>query len=64
MLRIDQYPDTASVESADRMQICKWYRFLRGPKDPSEESIVNRICDCFRKFDGFTPEISKAIGWD
>jgi hypothetical protein len=57
------------------MQICKWWRFLKSPgmsavgKPDAEEvrereaKIMERIQERLKEFGGFTPAISKAIGW-
>jgi len=57
------YPTPREVDNADRHQICRWYRFLPQPKNDGEIKIMDRICERFAKFGGFTPEISKALGW-
>jgi len=57
------YPDTEQVEAASHYQICKWYRFLKSPTSDSQVKTMNRIIDRLKKFGGFTPEISKSIGW-
>jgi len=67
------YPTMAEVEKADRMQLCKWIRFLP-PSSKSRngklarmktilknEHIINRVMDRLRILGGFTPEISKAL---
>lgn len=58
------FPSLASVERATRYELCFWHRFL--PSAPTEElqNIQKRIYDRWREMGGFTPEISKAIGWD
>lgn len=60
---IEIYPTPKEINEADRFQICKWYRYLRCPKNPYEELLLVRICERFRNFGGFTPEISKQMGW-
>jgi hypothetical protein len=71
------YPSMESVESADQLQLCRWYRFLPSPgadaigggdrevfnKLLSEEKpVMDRICERVKDGGGFTPAISKAIG--
>lgn len=56
-------PTIEEVEKADREQIYRWRRFLRSPITDSEVEIMNRIAERFVEFGGFTPEISKRIGW-
>jgi hypothetical protein len=73
-----EYPSLDEVEKADRLQICTWWRYLPspgakavgGPHDVfestmlSEASVMNRIGQRLVELGGFTPSISKAIGWD
>lgn len=56
-------PTMEEVEKADREQICKWWRFLPSPETDAEVKIMNRISERFDELGGFTPEISKRIGW-
>lgn len=70
-----QYPTIDEVNSADHIQICRWVRFLHSPGmwavglDTFEEEldkeslIMNRIHERLKEFGGFTPEISKLLGW-
>lgn len=72
------YPTMEEVEKADRYQLCKWWRFLHSPGLKAtdrpraqfllimeeEGRIMDRIRKRFDEFGGFTPEISKALGWD
>jgi len=51
------------VEKADREQICKWWRILPSPKTDEEVKVMNRISERLDEEGGFTPEISKRIGW-
>ena len=69
------YPSIVEVEAADHIQLCRWWRFLKSPggraigKDDfnevleAEAAIVERIKTRLAEFGGFTPEISKQIGW-
>ena len=71
------YPTMEEVEKADRIQICRWYRFLPSPgwytlglDDPNfetvmmkEKAIMDRIVERSKELGGFTPEISKLLGW-
>lgn len=69
------YPTLEQVNAADHYQICSWYRFLPSPGlgaigKPSFEDvlnrevpIMNRIAERLKEFGGFTPEISKSLGW-
>jgi len=74
---MNDYPTIKEVNEADRYQICKWWRFLPSPGfravDKSsaeftkvmdaEKPIMDRIAERFKEMGGFTPEISKAMGW-
>ena len=69
------YPTAAIVESADHVQLARWFRFLKSPGwdavgKPDFESvcsaetkIIDRIVQRFKSAGGMTPEISKRIGW-
>ena len=75
------YPTMEEVEKADRIQLCRWHRFLPSPGRSAidhhtlginifqkvmdrEKVILDRIEECLKGFGGFTPEISKLIGWE
>jgi len=70
------YPTLEQVNSASHYQICSWYRFLPSPGSraigrPDFEEVLNReapimdrIAERLKEFGGFTPEISKSLGWD
>lgn len=58
------YPTLTEVEAADRLQICKWMRFLEASGDPEEQKIIIRLIERYEELGGITPEISKQIGWD
>ena len=51
------------VETANRLEICCWYRFLRSPETPEQIEVMNCIVERVKEFGGFTPEISKWVGW-
>ena len=69
------YPTLAEVDAADQEQICRWYRLLCSPGIDvigtaeyetvlsRERIIMDRIAERFRKSGGFTPALSKKIGW-
>jgi hypothetical protein len=69
------YPTLDQVNAADRAQLCAWWRFLDSPgteaigRDDFEtvmqeqKAIMDRIAERFREAGGFSPEISKSIGW-
>ena len=69
------YPTMEQVEKADQMQLCRWYRFLKSPGSRAigidtfeevlkrEKPIMDRIVERVKQGGGFTPGISKALGW-
>lgn len=71
------YPTLEEVNVASHEQICYWWRFLESPGMSAIDSprevydavarkeceVMNRMGERLRKFGGFTPEISKKIGW-
>jgi hypothetical protein len=58
------FPTMVEVEAADRMQLCKWHRFLPSAETPETQAVQQRIYERWVEAGGFTPEISKAIGWE
>lgn len=60
---IHNYPQIEQVKEASRYEICKWYRHLRSPENQQEEVVMNLICERYKELGGFTPELSKQIGW-
>lgn len=70
-----KYPTLEEVEQANREQICRWWRFLKSPGQEAigqpnfeqvleqQKRIMDRIAERFQELGGFTPEISKRIGW-
>ena len=56
-------PTMEEVEEADHLQLCRWYRFLRSPENEETVEIINLIVNKVNALGGFTPEISKEIGW-
>ena len=71
------YPTMIEVEKASRIQLARWYRFLQSPGYSAirhgaelfqstmneETKIMDLIVDRFNKMGGFSPAISKQIGW-
>tara|TARA_R110002051_G_scaffold297564_2_gene363957 strand:+ start:18359 stop:18550 length:192 start_codon:yes stop_codon:yes gene_type:complete len=57
------YPTLDEVANADRLQICRWHRFLKVAASKEEGLIMKRIHLKYREFGGITPAISKQIGW-
>lgn len=73
-----QYPTLDEVETADKALLGRWYRFLASPGGQwfencdeaafraiidKQEKILNRIVERFKQLGGWTPALSKAIGW-
>ena len=70
-----KYPTMDDVEKASRTQLCSWHRFLESPGASAtgdddfqtvmeaQGLIMDRIQARLKELGGFTPEISKAIGW-
>ena len=57
-----RYPELRDVTNADRVQLCKWHRFLRSPETSEEATTMNLIESLYAEKGGMTPEISKEIG--
>ncbi len=57
------YPTKDVVNNSNHEQICRWYRFLPSPMNADETEIINIIVKKFKVMGGFTPELSKKIGW-
>ena len=69
------YPTAEAVEAADHEQLCRWHRFLKSPGERAigqddfndvlnnEAKIQDLIQLRLKAAGGFTPEISKRIGW-
>jgi hypothetical protein len=51
------------VESANREQLAKWYRFLASGTTGEQQAIRNRIAARFEKMGGMTPALSRKIGY-
>lgn len=69
----NNYPKTIEeIKSADRETICRWWRFL--PLNWASEvtnedfekamELNNALSNRFDEVGGFTPSLSKKIGWD
>lgn len=71
------YPTLEDVRNASREQLARWYRFLPSPGASAigldresfltvlgrEKEIMDLIVQRFQLLGGFTPELSKKIGW-
>lgn len=60
MLDKTPYPALTAVDTATQVELARWYRNLRSPGTFEEREILDRI---MRRFDGWTPELSKQVGW-
>ena len=70
------YPTLEEVESADRVQLAKWFRFLPSAGHSAignsnfakvfraEQVIMQRIIERFDDEGGMDSMISKQIGWE
>lgn len=65
-----KYPTKQQVETANQVQLGEWLRFLPSPgvSDLGNEKVREEeaaILDQIRlKFQGWTPQLSKQVGWD
>lgn len=56
-------PTLEEVENASHYDLCRWWRFLPSEKYPKGE-IGERLKErLFTEYGGFTPQISKSLGW-
>lgn len=55
-------PTLEEVEAADQMQLGQWMRFLT-TSSLDDIEIINRIVRRFTAGGGWTPGLSKAVGW-
>lgn len=58
------FPTIQEVQEATRERLAFWCRFLPSPPDHECLEILNLIIDRFKAVGGFTPTLSKQIGWD
>jgi hypothetical protein len=56
------FPTVEEVETANKEQLARWYRFLPSGEPASEQKIMTRIAERFEKLGGMTPQLSKKIG--
>ena len=57
------YPTISEVDGAGIEQLARWYRFLPSPNNELQVEIMNKVVSTFDSLGGFTPELSKRIGW-
>jgi len=58
------YPTDKEILMANREQLGRWYRILPSPQTDEEVKKINIIYDLFVHMGGWTPELSKKIGWE
>lgn len=56
-------PTMEEVEKADKLQLAEWYRHIPIGRNEQELAVVNRVCERFNELGGWTPELSKQVGW-
>ena len=59
-----EFPTIDEVNAAARIDICRWHRFLPSATTAADQAIQGRIFERFNAVGGFTPAISKMLGWD
>jgi len=57
------YPTIEEINKGTRLEICRWWRFLPSPVNQEQAKVNQRLKERFDEFGGFTPEISKQLGW-
>ena len=60
---VDSYPTLEQAERADVIQLGGWCRFLPVPGTDEALEILNAILDRFQQLGGWTPQLSKHVGW-
>lgn len=59
-----EYPTEKEIQDATQLQLCGWYRSLPSPATPEETGLMDAIIRRWRDGGRFTPEISKALGFE
>lgn len=57
------FPTLKDVEKADKEQLARWYRFLPPGETDYQLEVINRVYDRFMDLGGWTPGLSKKVGW-
>jgi len=58
------YPTLTQVkEEENHLKICEWYRFLPTPINEEQMRVCDIVVEKCNEGGGFTPEISKQLGW-
>ena len=60
---IKWYPSMEAALNADRYELCRFHRFLRSPTTDAEQEINTVLANRLKEAGGFTPQISKSLGW-
>lgn len=66
------YPTIDQIKNADRLTICRWWRFLpldwglKATNDNLDEALKlqEALSNRFKEVGGFNTSISKQVGWD
>lgn len=60
------YPTIKQVAalSCNVVQLGRWMRFLPSPKTAEERGVLDMISHLFASFGGWTPEVSKLVGFE
>lgn len=61
MSKIESFPSMNEVEAATHVELARWWRFLRRPKNEEERIILNRIYDRYEVMGALPPAISREI---
>lgn len=59
-----KYPTIEEVDNAARGQLAIWYRYLPIGRNEQELEIVKIITKRLNESGGWTPELSKRVGWE
>jgi hypothetical protein len=57
-------PSALDVEEANMVALGTWMRFCESPRSPEERSIMERVSQRFQQGGGWTPALSKEVGWE
>lgn len=58
------FPTYEQVEKATDYQLGKWHRFLPVASNELESASLSHIHQRFTALGGWTPALSKDVGWD
>jgi hypothetical protein len=57
------YPTEEEVQKGSHEELARWCRFLPSPMTEEQLRVINYTAGRLKTMGGFTPEISKRIGW-